>query len=230
MPVKFPSVDEASPEGLLAIGGDLSPETIRMAYTQGIFPWPISKSSPLTWFSPDPRGILKLDDFHLSKSFRKFLKKQSYQIKFNEDFDQIIHHCAKVKRNHESGTWITKEILEGYHNLFLHQLAYCVAIYQEDEMVAGLYGVCINKIISGESMFHYQANTSKLALLAVMLCLKKQKIPFLDTQMVTPIIESFGGSEIPRKDFIKQIKKLGSTPLKREELFPKSFSLPDQLF
>ena len=115
MPSRFPPVDTASPEGLLAIGGELNLETLKEAYCLGIFPWPISKDSPLTWFSPDPRGVLKISDFHVPKSFAKFLSKNNFQIKYKTSFREVVEYCATMKSKHEKGTWISQEINEGYN-------------------------------------------------------------------------------------------------------------------
>ena len=219
MAIRFPPAHEASPEGLLAIGGDLSVDTLTEAYLNGIFPWPISKTSPLTWFSPDPRGVLYTDEVHYSRSFERFLKKHKYEIKFNLDFKAVIDNCALTKRKHEAGTWITQEIINGYIRLFEAGKAYCVGIYNGDQIVGGLYGVCFGGIISGESMFHKESNASKLCVYSVMEKLKAQSIPFLDTQMVTPVIESFGGVEIDRDTYLEELSKLRRITLTRADIF-----------
>ena len=215
MPIIFPSVDSATPEGLVAIGGTLDTETILTAYSQGIFPWPISKESPLTWFSPDPRGILPIDEIHLSASFKRFLNKEKFHFKFNTQFENVITECAKMSRKHEKGTWITDELMAGYINLHHQGFAYSVETYEEDKLVGGLYGVNFNSYVSGESMFHERTNASKFALYQLLMNLKEKNIPFLDTQMVTPIVESFGGKFIPRSQFISllniQLQKVKSS-------------------
>lgn len=230
MPVKFPPHHEASPEGLLAIGGDLEPTTLLTAYQQGIFPWPISKDSPMTWFSPDPRGVLSVEDFHISKSFKRFLNKVPYKVEMNSHFTEVIKNCATTTRKHEVGTWITEEILTGYEKLFDQGNAYCISILDRGQLVGGLYGVCINGLVTGESMFHTKTNASKLCLYILMSHLKIKGIPFLDTQMVTPIIESFGGKEIPRSEFLVEIERLQKRHLPREELFSSDFPVPNQFY
>jgi leucyl/phenylalanyl-tRNA--protein transferase len=217
--VIFPPINSASEDGLLAIGGDLELDTLLTAYTQGVFPWPISDDTPLTWFSPDPRGLLDFTDLHTSRSFRKFLKNTNLTTTFNQDFEEVINACAQMKRKHEPGTWISQEIIKGYVNMFNHGFAYSVEIRQNDEIVAGLYGVCIGELVSGESMFHTVDNASKLAMFSLVEKLKSKKIRWLDTQMVTPVIESFGGKEISRDEFTKRLDPLNFTIPTREELF-----------
>ncbi|MBD67068.1 MAG: leucyl/phenylalanyl-tRNA--protein transferase [Halobacteriovoraceae bacterium] len=219
MPIKFPPVHSATPEGLLAVGGKIDTETLKSAYTQGIFPWPISKNSPLTWFSPDPRGILELKDFHISRSFNRFLRKNPYTIKFNHNFEEVIRNCAVVKRKHEKGTWISQDIITGYNELFNQGLSYCVAVYHEKRLVGGLYGVCMGELISGESMFHKETNASKLAFYALVHQLESKGIRWIDTQMVTPVIKSFGGTEISRTNFIKKLQALNFEHPQRSQLF-----------
>jgi leucyl/phenylalanyl-tRNA--protein transferase len=224
VPVQFPPLESATPEGLLAIGGNLDIETLYIAYTSGIFPWPVSDEAPLTWFSPNPRGILDLNEFHLPRSFQKFLKKSTYTIKYNKNFIEIINSCADMKRKHEQGTWISQEILDGYINLFNNKLAYCVGIYEGQELIGGLYGVCFGEIFSGESMFHSKDNASKLALYHLVEKLKAGGVKWIDTQMVSPLLELFGGKEVPRLEFINKLKKLDSRVARRDEIFQTCLS------
>lgn len=206
--VEFPPVHEADEDGLLALGGDLELESLLLAYSQGIFPWPISKKYPLAWFSPDPRGVLFYDKLHISKSLKKFLKKSPYSVRFNENFERVIKMCAEVKRKNQPGTWITKEIIDSYINLYNNGFAYCVEVYDENnELVGGLYGVCINSFYSGESMFHLKDNASKIAILALMQKLKEYDVDWLDTQMVTDVVENMGGINIPREEFLELLDK-----------------------
>lgn len=208
MPVKFPDVELASEDGLLAVGGTLEPEVLKEAYTHGIFPWPVSKELPLTWFAPDPRGVIKLDNFHIPRSLAKFLKKNPFEMSFNRDFDQVISNCAEQKRKHEAGTWINSGIMDGYKKLFKQGSAYSVEAYKDGELVGGLYGVCIGEIISGESMFHSKTNASKACLVHLVSTLKKAGLSFLDTQMVTPVVDSLGGEEISRQEFMLMLERL----------------------
>jgi len=218
MAVKFPEVTEASEEGLLALGGTLDVETIVTAYLNGIFPWPIDENHPITWFAPDPRGLLMFDDFRVSKSLKKFLSKCPYEVRFNSDFEQVIKHCSNTKRKNEKGTWIFDNIINAYIEMYNQGYAYCVAVYHQEKLIGGLYGVCIGELITGESMFHLETNASKVALNALIQKLMSKKIKWIDTQMVTPVIESFGGKEVPREDYMKLLPLIDLTPT-REDLF-----------
>ncbi|MBP9680813.1 MAG: leucyl/phenylalanyl-tRNA--protein transferase [Bacteriovorax sp.] len=201
----FPPIENCDEDGLLALGGDLEVDSLLLAYSQGIFPWPISLEYPLAWFSPDPRGILAFDKLHLSKSFKKFLKKNPYEVKFNTNFESVIMNCAKVKRAHQSTTWITQDIINAYIELHRLGFAYSIETYLEGHLVGGVYGVCINRFYSGESMFHLEENASKVALVSLMYMLKQRDIGWLDTQMVTPVVEGLGGLEIPRSTFLQML-------------------------
>jgi leucyl/phenylalanyl-tRNA---protein transferase len=205
--LEFPPIDSADEHGLLALGGDLDIDSLLLAYSQGIFPWPISEEYPLAWFSPDPRGILAFDRLHLSTSFKKFLKKNPYEVRFNTDFKSVITKCSEVKRPDNAGTWITEDIIEAYINLHHEGYAYSVETYLEDRLVGGVYGVCINRFYSGESMFHLEDNASKVALVSLLYKLKQQDIGWIDTQMVTPVVESLGGVGIPRETYLKMLER-----------------------
>ena len=218
MAIVFPPVHQADLDGLLAIGGDLSVETLKTAYKSGIFPWPARPDYPMIWFAPNPRGILDFKDLKVNKTFKKFLKKTTYRISFNQDFEKIILECAKTFRKNEVGTWIHTSIIDSYTELFNKQLAYCVGTYEDDKLVGGLYGVCIGEIISGESMFHKKPNASKFALYNLVKRLEKNGINFIDTQMVTDVIASFGGKSISRTEFMQRLSHL-NTKLSRDELF-----------
>ena len=219
MPDYFPPVDKATEDGLLAVGGDLDIETLTEAYLHGIFPWPVEENYPLTWFSPNPRGVILKEDIHFPKSFLKALKKMTFSYKFNSDFSEVITQCAQAKRKNELGTWIIDDISSGYTSLFNAGKAYCISVYNEDsELIGGLYGVCFGKLISGESMFYKESGASKFALYQLLNTVKKSDIPFIDTQMVTPTIELFGGKNIEREDFIEMIKSL-DTDIPRDQLF-----------
>jgi leucyl/phenylalanyl-tRNA---protein transferase len=216
--VVFPPVESATEDGLVAVGGDLEIDTILSAYRSGIFPWPISPEFPLAWFSPNPRGILEFSEFHIPRSFEKFLKKRPFTITFNRAFDEVIRECARIYRKGQPSTWITPDIIHGYQELFKKQFAYSVEVWNDQELVAGLYGVCIGEFISGESMFTKEDNASKYALFSLVEQLQTKNIQWLDTQMVTSVVENFGGKYIPRPEFLQKLPKLNWTR-KREEIF-----------
>jgi leucyl/phenylalanyl-tRNA--protein transferase len=216
--ILFPPVETSTPDGLLAIGGNLEVETLISAYKQGIFPWPISKEYPLAWFSPDPRGVLFLENLHLPKSFVKFLKKNTLKSSFNKAFSEVIHQCSTVSRKNQSSTWITPEIIKSYEKLFQQGLAYSVEVWDEERLIAGLYGVCMGDFVSGESMFNLEDNGSKFALYELVKQLKSKNIKWIDTQMVTPVVEIFGGKYISRPNFLKLLTQTDWTK-KRKEIF-----------
>jgi leucyl/phenylalanyl-tRNA--protein transferase len=204
--IVFPPVEDATEDGLVAVGGDLEVDTLVTAYRSGIFPWPISADLPLAWFSPDPRGVLELSELHLPRSFRKFLKTHEYRVSFNEAFPEVIRSCARIARPGQPGTWITPEIIDGFTRLHREGLAYSVEVWEGQELLAGVYGVSMGEFFSGESMFTRVDNGSKLALQSLAQRLAVRGVRYLDTQMVTPVVEHFGGKFIPRKDFLRYLQ------------------------
>ena len=215
--VNFPPVNIADENGLLAIGGDLEIPSLILAYQRGIFPWPISEDTPLAWFCPDPRGVLEYKDMHLPSSLKKLINKNKYEIRFNTNFEAIIMNCAKVPRKNQTTTWITQQVIDGYINLFKEGYAYSCETYLNDRLVGGVYGVSIDGIVTGESMYYLEPNASKVALVAIMEKINSAGIEWLDTQMVTPVVETLGGKEIPRDEFIDRLKK--RKQLSRDEIF-----------
>tara|TARA_R110002072_G_scaffold64203_2_gene159352 strand:- start:195054 stop:195728 length:675 start_codon:yes stop_codon:yes gene_type:complete len=218
--IDFPPIELADENGLLAIGGDLELESLLMAYTRGIFPWPISHEYPLAWFSPDPRGILYFDKLHVPRRLKRALKDSPFTFKFNSCFEEVINNCAQVSRKGQSDTWITEEIIEGYHNLHRADFAYSIEVFNSQKLVAGIYGVYINGFVSGESMFFNENNASKFALISLCQHLSSKGIKWLDTQMVTPIVSQLGGEEIPRDQFTNLLSQcFSSSPLSFEQVF-----------
>ena len=207
MPIlRFPDVNAADENGLLALGGDLLIPFLVMVYEQGIFPWPISKEYPLAWFSPDPRGVLDLKNLHLSQSFKKFVRHTTWNVSFNQSFREVITLCAKVPRSEQTETWITHDLLNAYCDLHQEGLAYSVEVWDEKVLVGGLYGVKIKNFVSGESMFHLKDNASKIALYALAKKCELENISWIDTQMCTPVVTNFGAKEIPRQEFLERLK------------------------
>ena len=199
----FPSVENAlsDPNGLLALGGDLTPQRLIAAYSQGIFPW-YSDNDPLLWWSPDPRAIIKLTDLNINRTLAKFLKKSPFTVTLNKNFNQVIEYCSDAPFR-QDGTWIFPEMLQAYKNL--HQLGYAhsIEVWQQNTLVGGLYGVAINGFFSGESMFYLKSNASKVALVYLADHLKKANISFIDCQLLNPFLQSMGCSEVKRQNFVK---------------------------
>jgi leucyl/phenylalanyl-tRNA--protein transferase len=207
--VDFPPVDQADEYGLLALGGDLEISSLLLAYSRGVFPWPINEEYPLAWFSPNPRGILEYSNLYLSTSFKKYLRTNSHYVSFNKDFEAVIAGCSmSANRKDQVGTWITDDIINAYTRFFHSGHAYSVEVWnQNDELVGGLYGVSIGQYVSGESMFYLESNASKFALYSLMERLHENEIDWLDTQMVTPVVEAMGGIELERSNFINKLQK-----------------------
>ncbi|MBT1449372.1 leucyl/phenylalanyl-tRNA--protein transferase [Glaciecola sp. XM2] len=210
--LSFPSVSLAlkEPNGLLAFGGDLSPERLMKGYREGIFPW-FSEGEPLLWWSPDPRGVIFLDDFEPSKSLRKSLRKQGFTVTMNMAFNAVIEHCSKVPRHpinvdnvqHANTTWITNSMVLSYQTLHEQGFAHSVEVWGEDNtLVGGLYGIGINGAFCGESMFHLQTDASKAALWALVTQMRQFGLQFIDCQMVNPHLETLGCIDIPREKFL----------------------------
>lgn len=204
--IVFPPVDTADDDGLLAIGGDMRPETLLDAYSQGIFPWPLSVDFPLAWFSPDPRGVLEFKNLHIPRSLKKIIKSSPYDLRMNQSFLEIIKLCAAVPRKDQPTTWITPQIIESYHSLFKLGYAWSAGAWQGQRLVGGVYGVQIHKFRSGESMFTLEDNAGKLCLLHAIETFQNNGVTWLDTQMVTPVVENLGGDYIPRDEFLDLLK------------------------
>ena len=198
----FPAVDEANPDGILAIGGDLSPERLLLAYKSGIFPW-FEEGEPIFWWSPNPRMVLFLDDLVVSKSMRNILNRNIFKVTFNQNFREVISNCKKIKRNGQNGTWITNDMVEAYCKLHELGIAKSVEVWQNEELVGGLYGIDLGHIFCGESMFSKVSNASKVAFIALLNQLKVANYKILDCQVYNEHLESLGCREIERDDFIE---------------------------
>ena len=220
--IEFPPIENADENGVLAFGGDVEVSSLKLAYSQGIFPWPLDDELPLVWFSPDPRGILFFKHFHLSKSFKKFLTNTSFYVRFNTNFESVILNCQRSDKRKE-GTWITDEIVEGYIEFHKNGQAFSVETYQEVEgeetLVGGLYGVNHLNVVSGESMFYAKDNASKMALYALCERLHSYGLTWIDTQMVSPILKNLGAKEVKRSEFVTMLKLSHNT--EREDIFSR---------
>jgi leucyl/phenylalanyl-tRNA--protein transferase len=202
----FPDPDLAEEDGLLGVGGDLKPERLLLAYRNGIFPW-FSKGEPIMWWSPEPRCVLYPENLKVSTSLRQALRKGGYEVRFDTCFTDVIRHCSTTKRKGQRGTWIMKEMVEAY--IRLHELGYAhsTEVFIGGELAGGLYGVAIGMTYSGESMFHLRPEASKIALYYLVQRLKDWKFPLIDCQVTNPHLLSLGAEEMPRKEFLKQMKK-----------------------
>lgn len=198
----FPNPELANEDGLLAVGGDLSPERILLAYENGIFPW-FEDDDQILWWSPNPRLILKLDDLKISKSLQRTINSKKFQVKFNTQFSAVIDACSKIKRKDEAGTWITNGMKDSYIQLHDKGFAHSVEIYLDDNLVGGLYGIAIGEVFCGESMFHKVSNASKVALYHLVKLLKANDFLFIDAQTPTEHLISMGATEIPRSQFLE---------------------------
>ena len=201
----FPPVERAVKSGLLAVGGDLSPERLLAAYREGIFPW-YSEGEPLLWWSPDPRFVLFPEELRVSRSMRQFLKKQPFRITFDHSFRNVITACRKPRPGRDD-TWITQEMQEAY--IALHDLGYAhsVEAWRDESLVGGLYGVSIGHAFFGESMFSTRANASKAALITLVSGRADLHFNLIDCQVETPHLASLGARHVPRSEFMALLKE-----------------------
>jgi leucyl/phenylalanyl-tRNA--protein transferase len=201
----FPSVSLADEQGLLAIGGDLSPDRLLLAYRSGIFPW-YNEEDPICWWSPDPRCILRPDALHVSKSMRQVIQAGKFTFRINHAFEQVIRACQTVRRKEGNGTWIHEEMLDAYCRL--HELGYAhsAECWLNDELVGGLYGVRIGRVFFGESMFSTVSNASKFAFINYVEKLSSEGVVLIDCQMQTDHLMSLGAEMMDRSLFIRLLK------------------------
>ncbi|AXP80286.1 Leucyl/phenylalanyl-tRNA--protein transferase [Mariniflexile rhizosphaerae] len=200
--IKFPDVTEASPDGLLAIGGDLSEARLIQAYKQGIFPW-FNEGEPLLWWSPNPRFVLFPEKLKVSKSMKQVLKNKGYVVTVNKDFRAVITACSKAKRDGQAGTWITNDMIEAY--VKLHDLGYAksVEVWDKDKLIGGFYGIDLNNgVFCGESMFAKISNASKVAFITF---IQNTHYKLIDCQVYTNHLESLGAENISRDLFLEYL-------------------------
>ena len=220
----FPPLDTAltEPNGLLAVGGDLTPQRLIKAYSEGIFPW-FSEGEPIMWWSPNPRAIIPTNEVRINRTLRKFLNKAPYQVSFNRAFDQVIELCAAAPFRQDE-TWILPEMISAYRQLHLLGHAHSVEVWEQEKLVGGLYGVAINGFFSGESMFYQAPNASKVALVTLAQALKTQGVRFIDCQITNPFLEDMGCIEISRAEFIQQKQAMLALSLTNEFWTPRIIS------
>jgi leucyl/phenylalanyl-tRNA--protein transferase len=186
----------------LAIGGDLSPERLQLAYRSGIFPW-FNEGEPILWWSPNPRMVLFLDELIVTKSMRNILNRNIFKVTFNQNFRDVISNCQKIKRDGQNGTWISNNMIESYCKLHEMGFAKSVEVWENDVLVGGLYGVDLGHVFCGESMFSKVSNASKVAFIALVNKLKNENYKLLDCQVYNPHLESLGCREIERDVFMQ---------------------------
>lgn len=207
--ISFPPLETAldDPNGLLAVGGNLSPDRLINAYRQGIFPW-YEAPDPILWWSPDPRLVITPESLHIGRTLRKTLKRELFQIQINQRFESVMRHCATAD-DRANGTWISEEMIEAYCRL--HELGYAhsiEAINANGQLVGGLYGIALGKVFFGESMFSLESNASKVAFATFATALFESGFKLIDCQVETDYLASFGGFTLSRKDFSAQLSTL----------------------
>jgi leucyl/phenylalanyl-tRNA--protein transferase len=210
-PFPDPALAETEPNGLLAVGGDLSPQRLRNAYRLGIFPW-YSAGQPILWWSPDPRLVLFPDGLRISRSLRRTLRRGTFSISLDRAFGAVIRACA-APRPDADGTWILPEIARAYERLHALGLAHSAEAWQDDELVGGLYGVAIGRTFFGESMFSRASDASKVALVHLVRSLAAWGYALIDCQVYTPHLASLGAVEIPRAEFQRRLAEAVDAPV-----------------
>lgn len=208
----FPDPVEADPEGqgLICIGADLEPSTLFEAYTHGLFPW-FNEGDPICWWSPDPRCVIYPEQYHPSKTLIRSMKKYDYQVTINRAFEQVVRACA-LPRNYTNDTWISEDIVQGYVELFKAGYGYSVEVWQEDQLVGGLYGVSIGKGCFGESMFSTRTDASKMAFYTLMLIGQEHQVRWIDCQLVNNHLLSLGACTLSRQDYLKSLQDVIIAP------------------
>ncbi len=202
--LRFPNPSLADSSGLLAVGGDLSPERLLLAYSMGIFPW-YEEGLPILWHSPDPRFVLELDDLHVNRSLRKSLNR--FTVKFDTAFEEVVDLCARTKRSGQAGTWITRDQRDAFVELHYHGYAHSVEAWQGGHLAGGLYGLSLGSAFFGESMFHHVSNASKVALVRLVERLEAWSFSFIDCQSRTEHLADLGAKDIPREEFLSALQK-----------------------
>ena len=216
----FPPAELADPSGILAVGGDLSPERLLLSYSLGIFPW-YSQGDPILWWSPDPRFVLFPDEIRVSRTMRQVFQRNYFDITFDRAFDDVINGCKEPRQGHD-GTWITGDMLGAYVDLHRMGYAHSVEAWKDGTLAGGLYGVSLGGCFFGESMFSRESNASKAAFITLVNRLQRENFPLIDCQVYTAHLESLGARGIPRSEFIDFLNKALALPTIRgcwSELF-----------
>ncbi len=204
--LRFPPPSLAGPEGLLAVGGDLSVPRLLSAYSQGIFPW-YDAASPILWWSPDPRPVLFPAEFHVPRRLERVVRQKRFDIGFDTDFPAVIQACAGVRRPGQRGTWITRAMVRAYIDLHRAGFAHSVEARLDGRLVGGVYGVALGRAFFGESMFHLEPDASKAAFVALVRRLEDLGFHFIDCQQTTAHMARFGSREMPRAEFLSLLSR-----------------------
>ena len=209
--LRFPPPDYADPDGLLAVGGDLSPERLLLAYSMGIFPW-YGEETPILWWSPHPRLVLFPDELKVSRSLQRVIRKGTFQVTVDSAFPDVIAECAQMRARNREGTWIVPEMSAAYCGL--HELGYAhsVETWHQGELVGGLYGVALGHVFYGESMFTKRSDASKVALVHLVHLLRSRHFEMIDCQLTTRHLLSLGAREIPRREFLRRLATAAKAP------------------
>lgn len=211
--IAFPDPADAEPDGLLAVGGSLSPHRLVAAYSLGLFPWYHEDSPPL-WWTPDPRCVLPPEAFHLPRSLARVLKRQTFSFSFDADFSAVIHACAEPRGDYD-GTWLIPEMIEAYITLHRMGLAHSVEAWRDGVLVGGLYGIALGSIFFGESMFFREPDASKAAFAHLVAALRDNGFTLIDCQQVTSHLLRFGAGPISRAEFMRRLDKGLAAPMRR---------------
>ena len=213
-PLWFPPVDRASEDGIVAAGGDLSPERLVLAYRSGIFPW-YDEDSPILWWSPDPRCVLFPDEAHIPRRLGRDMRRGKFRFTVDADFERVIRACAAAPRPGQKGTWLIPEMVKAYIRLHHLGLARSVEAWErvagEEILAGGLYGVLMGRVFFGESMFHARSDGSKAAVAALVAMCRELDVEMIDCQQTTAHMLRFGAREIPRREFIRRLRILPPT-------------------
>ncbi len=207
----FPPLEWAGPDGLLAAGGDLSPERILTAYSLGIFPW-YNEYNPILWWSPDPRFVLFPEELKVSKSMRPYFNQKKFTVTYDQQFETVMRHCKHQLRKGQQGTWITEEMVDGYVKVHEMGYAHSVEVWQGEQLAGGLYGIALGKCFFGESMFANVSNASKFGFISLVRKLREQGFELIDCQQETGHLGSLGAKLISRSEFVAFLKKNEQEP------------------
>jgi leucyl/phenylalanyl-tRNA--protein transferase len=210
----FPPVSWTSPDGVIAVGGRPDPETLKVAYSRGIFPWP-HDGLPLLWFCPDPRFVLPPGEAHVGRSLRKEMRRGTFGIRADTAFEQVIRACSAKPRPGQDGTWITEEMIAGYTALHEEGLAHSIEAWRDGRLVGGLYGISLGAVFYGESMFAETPNASKVAFATLLANLVRWEFAMVDCQAYTDHLASFGAAEWPRARFLAHLKRALRKPTRQ---------------